>query len=201
MECIKDTVITLVTELEDHEDETSKPSSEPQSLANLGKKVAAKEEGAWLELEQSDQKRRLKAIGKSGVRCVAGRTPLDEAPAAMLAQLLRKEGLAAEVAIRDAVSRRGIDLFEQAARESVATICICYIDANGSTSALRFLVRRLRRRLPDVHLIIAVWPNDHPELSDIRLKQSVGEAEYVSSLRLAFTAAQSPSKASAATTS
>jgi AI-2E family transporter len=181
MERIKDTVITLVAELEEHEDETSKPSGDPQIEANESGGAGAQEPCA--EQRQGNQK--LGARGKSGDHCIAGRTLLDEAPAAMLAQLLRKQGVAAEVAVQEAVSRRGIDLFEQAARDSVATICICYVDAGGSTSALRFLVRRLRRRLPDTQLVIAVWPQDHPLLSDKRLKQNVGKGEYVSSLRLA----------------
>ena len=67
----------------------------------------------------------------------------------------------------------------------MAIICVCYVDLTGSTSAMRFLVRRLRQRLPDAQLLIAVWPKEHPLLSDKRLKQNLGEAEYVSSLRLA----------------
>ena len=118
--------------------------------------------------------------GQTRIRCIPGRTPLDEVPAAMLAQLLRKEDFAAEVAVRDTVSRKGIDRFE---RDSVATICVCYLDASGSTSAMRFLARRLRQRLPDAQLLIAVWPKDHPILSDKRLPQVMGEPGCVSSLR------------------
>jgi hypothetical protein len=160
-------VIALITELEDYKDETIDAKTSTQDEA---KELPA--------LEKRDDAQQ--GQGKALVCCIAGRTPLDEPPAAMLAQLLRKEGFAAEIAVQDTVSRRGIDRFE---RNRVATICVCYVDSSGSTSAMRFLVRRLRQRLPDAHLLIAVWPKDHPLLSDNRLKQNVGEAEYVSSLR------------------
>jgi predicted PurR-regulated permease PerM len=171
MERIKDTVIALITELEEYIDETID--------ANTSTQDEAKELPA-IEKRDDVQTRPTEGQCEALVCCIAGRTPLDEPPAAMLAQLLRKEGFAAEIAVQDTVSRRGIERFE---RNRVATICVCYVDSSGSTSAMRFLVRRLRQRLPDAHLLIAVWPKDHPLLSDNRLKQNVGEAEYVSSLR------------------
>jgi hypothetical protein len=117
---------------------------------------------------------------KAQLRCIAARTPLDEASATMLAQLLRSQGLAAEVVSKETVSRTGIGRFES---DCVAVICICFVDASGSTSALRFLVRRLRQRSPSAHLLIVAWPKDHPLLSDKRLKQNLGDAGYASSLR------------------
>jgi predicted PurR-regulated permease PerM len=180
MERVRDTVMALIKELEDHEDESSK--------AAIGAERSADEPAAARDTvkEPPSAGQRLEAVklppageGKARVRCIAARTPLDEAPAAMLAQLLRKQGLDAEVVVQDSVSRTGIDRFEQ---DSVAIICVCYIASSGSTSAMRFLVRRLRQRLRDALLLIAVWPKDHPLLSDERLKQNLGEAEYVSSL-------------------
>ena len=173
MERIKDTVIALITELEDYQDKTVDAEISPQDEA---KELPA------LERLDDAQTRPADGQGKALVRCIAGRTALDEPPAAMLAQLLRKEGFAAEVAVQDTVSRKGIDRFE---RDKVATICVCYVDLSGSTSAMRFLIRRLRQRLPNTQLLIAVWPKDHPMLSDKRLKQSLGEVEYELSLRAA----------------
>ena len=173
MERIKDTVIALITELEDYQGKTVDAEISPQDEA---KELPA------LERLDDAQTRPADGQGKALVRCIAGRTALDEPPAAMLAQLLRKEGFAAEVAVQDTVSRKGIDRFE---RDKVATICVCYVDSSGSTSAMRFLIRRLRQRLPNTQLLIAVWPKDHPMLSDKRLKQSLGEVEYESSLRAA----------------
>lgn len=117
---------------------------------------------------------------KAQLRCIAARTPLDEASATMLAQLLRSQDLAAEAISKETVPRTGIGRFES---DCVVVICICFIDASGSTSALRFLVRRLRQRLPSARFLIVAWPKDHPLLSDKRLKENLADAGYVSSLR------------------
>ena len=180
MERIKDTVIALITELEDHEDSGSEPAIDAETPANEDSQDVAKEAPA-AERRYVAQKP-PEGQSKARVRCIPGRTSLDEVPAAMLAQLLRKEGSAAEVAVQDTVSRKGIERFE---RDSVAIICVCYVDSSGSSSAIRFLVRRLRQRLPDAQLLIAVWPKDHPILFDRRLKPNMGEAKYVPSLRAA----------------
>jgi hypothetical protein len=61
MERIKDTVITLVAELEEHEDETSKPSGDPQMEAN---ESASTRKYLTRPLLPSDQTR----LGASGMR-------------------------------------------------------------------------------------------------------------------------------------
>jgi predicted PurR-regulated permease PerM len=178
MEGIRDTVVALVTELEDHKDDTSKPTvaaDKPAREAAVAQDAAKEPPSAGTRIESAPG-----AESKARIRCIAARTPLDEAPAAMLAQLLRKQGAAAEVAAQDTVSRTGIGRFE---RDNVTIICLCYVDWSGSTSAIRFLMRRLRQRLPETQLLIAVWPKEHPLLSEKRLKHNLGEAEYVSSLR------------------
>jgi predicted PurR-regulated permease PerM len=173
MEGIKDTVIALVAEMEDHKDESSKAPDSTQEPG--GDKVAVRESTKQSELTLSREER-----VQSHIHCIAARTPLDEVPAAMLAQLLRQQGLPAEVAQQGTVSRNGINRFE---RSDVAIVCLCYVDTTGSASAIRFLVRRLRQRLTGSRFLINVWPSEHPILSDKRLRQSLGEAEYTSSLR------------------
>src|SRR5262249_6431262 len=178
MERIKETATALIAELEDHEDHVDeKPATD------TGRDPAAPAEALENSRtsEQDPESPKLSsAESKVQLRCIAARTPLDEVSATMLAQLLRKQGLAAEVSSKDTVSRTGIDRFES---DSVTAICICFVDVSGSTSALRFLVRRLRQRLPNTHLLIVVWPKEHPLLSDKQSMQNLGDAEYASSLR------------------
>jgi hypothetical protein len=178
MESIKETVTALVGELEDYVDEkpgtnTGEPAESPAAPAEAtGQSRAISQDSEAPTLPRAESTAQL--------RCIAARTPLDEVSATMLAQLLRKQGLAAEVSSKDTVSRTGIDRFES---DSVTAICICFVDVSGSTSALRFLVRRLRQRLPNTHLLIVVWPKEHPLLSDKQSMQNLGDAEYASSLR------------------
>ncbi len=95
--------------------------------------------------------------GRDPVLCVGGRGPLDEGVAAMLAQLLRKHRVGARIAGFEAVSRESIRTLDL---DGVALVCVSYLDPSGTTSALRFLVRRLRQRLPGIPIVVGLWGNE-----------------------------------------
>jgi predicted PurR-regulated permease PerM len=123
--------------------------------------------------------------GPAPVLCIAGRGPLDEAAASMLAQLLQKHGLGARVVAHGAASRANIPLLE---REGVAMACISYLELAGSTSHLRYLLRRLRRHLPGVKMLVGLWPAESDILLDDRLRAAIGADYYVASLHEAVEA-------------
>ena len=100
----------------------------------------------------------------------------------MLTQILSKHRLKAEVIKHQAVSRSQIDQLHCA---DAAVICICYIDAGDSTSQLRYLIRRLRQRVPTAEVLIAIWPSDHPVRVQKERQDSLGGDYYVSSVRAA----------------
>ena len=87
------------------------------------------------------------------VMCVAGRGSLDEAAAAMLGQLLEKQGIAARVVPSDAVATENIFRLDVT---DVDMVCLSYLEPGGFTNA-RYLVRRLRRRLPNAQIIVGFW--------------------------------------------
>jgi predicted PurR-regulated permease PerM len=113
------------------------------------------------------------------IRCVAGRTGLDFAVATILAQLLVRKGCRAEVIANPAVSRVNIGSFSQ---EDVSLVGVCYIDFSGAIAPIRFLLRRLRQRLPEAQLFIAIWPRDHALARDRDL-QSALDVTCVTSLQ------------------
>jgi hypothetical protein len=119
------------------------------------------------------------------VLCVAGRGPLDEAASIILAQLLQKHGLGARVVPHEAVSRRAVVHLQA---EGVAMVCISYLEIRGNPSHLRYLLRRMRQQLPEVRLLVGLWPADDAILSDTELRSLVGADEYVTSLREAVNA-------------
>jgi hypothetical protein len=119
----------------------------------------------------------------SPILCVAGRGPLDEAASAMLAQLLEKHGVGTSRVPHEAVSRAQIAGLEG---QDVALVCISYLDINGSPAHLRFLVRRIRERLPGVAVLIGFWAADDPFLHSQTARREVGADHYVSSLREAL---------------
>lgn len=119
------------------------------------------------------------------VLCIAGRGPLDEAASSMLAQLLAKHGLGARVVAYDAVSRSHLERLDL---RGVAMICLSYLDIGGNPAHLRYLLRRLRARLPSAPLLVGLWPAQDPILRDRDLRQAVGADYYVTTLREAIEA-------------
>jgi predicted PurR-regulated permease PerM len=87
------------------------------------------------------------------VLCVAGRGSLDEASAAMLAQLLEMHGIGARVVPREEVSARHLDQLDVT---GVQLACLCYLEP-GTFANARYLVRRLRRRLPKAKIMAGFW--------------------------------------------
>jgi hypothetical protein len=122
---------------------------------------------------------------KAPVLCIAGRGPLDEAAASMLSQLLHKSGLKARVLQHEAASRMHLGSLDG---EGVAMVCLCYLEIGGLPSHLRYLLRRLRQRLPAARLLVGLWPAEQAILTDDRLRAAVGAEVYTSSLREAVEA-------------
>ena len=85
--------------------------------------------------------------------CVAGRGSLDEAAAAMLAQLLEKHGIGARVVPPEAVSVANVVRLDVT---GVQMVCLSYLEP-GSFANARYLVRRLRRRLPQAKIFVGLW--------------------------------------------
>jgi hypothetical protein len=90
---------------------------------------------------------------EKGVLCVAGRGSLDEAAAAMLAQLLEKHGIGARVIPSEAVSVANLFRLDVT---GVQMACLSYLEP-GSFNNARYLVRRLRRRLPQAKIVDGFW--------------------------------------------
>ncbi len=98
----------------------------------------------------------------------------------MLAQLLAKHGLGAEIAEASRVTRGPASMVDPT---GFAMVCVAYLEINGSPSHLRYLLRRLRARFPGVPLLVGIWPAEDPIRVDQRLRAVVGADYYASSLR------------------
>jgi predicted PurR-regulated permease PerM len=119
--------------------------------------------------------------GAAPVMCIAGRGLLDEAVATMLAQLLDKQGIPSRVTPHFTTTRAAIGKMDMG---EVAMVCISCLDLSGSSvSHLRYLLRRLRWRLPpDVPILVGLWPDEAEVLHDERLRAAVGADYYATSL-------------------
>jgi predicted PurR-regulated permease PerM len=113
------------------------------------------------------------------VACVAGRGCLDEVVAAMLEQLLTRDGFRTERVPHHAVSRAeigGLDL------TGVSAVAIAHLELNGSPPHLRYLVDRVRHQAPAATLVVGMWPAGDAMLSDDAARKSVGADRYTGSL-------------------
>lgn len=137
---IKEAVEWVIDDLSDHRDASVQALDKEQTQVDLQPSIFTPEELApnWR--------------GKA-VLCVAGRGSLDEAAAAMLAQLLERRGLGARVVPFEAVSVANVSQLDVT---DVQMACLSYLEP-GSFANPRYLVQRLRRRLPRAKIVDGFW--------------------------------------------
>ncbi len=95
--------------------------------------------------------------GENAVLCVANRTPLDEAAAFLLAQLLGKCGISAKVL---GPGEAKLGSLRRDYVSGIQLICLSALDADERSAHARFLIRRLSRSAPDALLIAGLWKLD-----------------------------------------
>jgi predicted PurR-regulated permease PerM len=143
---IKEAIDGLIDDLSDHDDASLDRGAD-------GEEIAATPPLPMTQVELGRAWRGSAAI------CVAGRGSLDEAAAAMLAQLLEKHGIGVRVVPSRAVSATNILHFDAA---NAQFACLSYLEPGGFSSA-RYLARRLRRKLPGVKILLGLWTVDRAE--------------------------------------
>ncbi|MDR7003302.1 AI-2E family transporter [Paraburkholderia strydomiana] len=114
------------------------------------------------------------------VLCIPGRGPLDPLAATILLQLLGKHGFAARALPHEAASRASI---EQMDADDVGIVCIVYLRIDGVPSHLRYMVRRIRARLPNASIIVGLWAREDLEKWSVDLQNAMGAECYVTSLQ------------------
>jgi hypothetical protein len=188
LERVREAVTDLIESLQDHDD------VEP-SVAAPSNSVGAR----MMRLSPAEQKLPRDPITPlptpestpedwrqdGSVLCVAGRGPLDDISASLLAQLLRKHGFGARVVPHQAVTRREIGTLDAT---GARMICVCSVELQGTPSNLRFLLQRLKLRAPGAPMLVGVWQDEDPALRDEDLRKALGAQYLVSSLREAVVA-------------
>jgi predicted PurR-regulated permease PerM len=152
---MRDAICGLVEDLDEYDDATPDPAraddgaaAPPQSEQTIPRTPPVNR-AAPPEQDLPESWR-----GPGAVLCLGGRGPLDDAAAAMLAQLLKKHGLGAHMETHEAVARTSINSLDVS---GAGAICISYMEETGSPAHLRFLLRRLRQRAPHALLVVALW--------------------------------------------
>lgn len=166
---IKEAVNWVIDDLSGHETIAAEPIVEGETAAASPVRVFAADDlpPSWREMP---------------VLCVGGRSALDEAAAAMLVQLLKGRGLGARVVSPDEVSIENLSQVEMA---GVQAICLSYLEP-GSLAHPRYLVRRLRRRLPHAIIIDGFWALTPQEVEERNTLSITGADLIATSLREAM---------------
>ena len=122
------------------------------------------------------------ALNRAGhhVLCIAGRGPLDQLATNVFLQLLGKHALDGRSLPHEAVSRTAIDTLDTS---SVTIVCLFYLRIEGIPSHLRYLVKRMRQRLPHAAIIVGLWPQGQPETWSEDLQEAIGADCYATSMR------------------
>jgi hypothetical protein len=114
------------------------------------------------------------------VLCIGGRTSLDEAAAAMLAGVLKKRGLAAKALPPETISAGHIaSLGETEAK----LIVLSYLGIGNTPAVIRYVVRRLRRILPEgTPILVCFWAGAQAPASLKALLDTAEADAYATSL-------------------
>ncbi len=144
MEQVYEAATALVSNLEEiaqEEEEEETEGEGPTSVAGAN--------------EKNQEEELPDGTGKT-VFCIGGRGPLDDASAAMLAQVLQVQGAKVATARHsDVASRRKKDLVPKDAD----AIVICFLNEE-STKHAGILGRRLKRMHPTIRVGVVIW-SDH----------------------------------------
>ena len=157
---IRAAVDEVLDDLSDHEDAVPQPEKSltevvlPKGVRPGAKQPAVK---VFAPLAPSFAPEDLPPSWQgSPVLCIASRTDLDAAAASMLAQLLRKHGIGANVIPWEAVSIGNLPLLDPTGVQMLFLSCL---DPRLSTH-VRFLARRLRRKFPKTTIVVGFWTHD-----------------------------------------
>jgi predicted PurR-regulated permease PerM len=136
---VRDTMAEIVDDLADHEDAVPEPKQGEPAVPTITVLSQENLRPAW----------RVDVP----VLCIASRSPLDEAAATMLAQLLAKHGLAATVQPFADVALKTVKVDAPDA----PLVCLSYFGAVGNPAHVRFLIRRLKRLMPKAKFLAGYW--------------------------------------------
>jgi predicted PurR-regulated permease PerM len=160
---------------------TKKPATERESqngLATLAAVEAAEEEEDLPVLQAHELTSGWET--DEPILCIGGRSALDEAAAAILAEVLKKHGMGAKTLGPEAISAAHI---ASLAGTKARLVCLSYLNLGLSPAHVRYLVRRLRRILPESTAILVCYWSGENETPAAKQLVEVAEADaYATSL-------------------
>jgi predicted PurR-regulated permease PerM len=180
--CIARTMDNVLEDLAE-QPETEPPEPTAGAVADETEDGPAKSEEAPIPLALQPDELAPGWDGEAPVLCVAGTNGLDEAAAAVLAQLLRRRGIGARV-----VSWKEGQLLPVERKELRAArlICLSLLDPSA-TNAARYLAKRVRRQTADAIILVGLW-SARPERANGGAAKAIGADRIATSFKQALAA-------------
>jgi predicted PurR-regulated permease PerM len=146
---IRDAVFEIVDDLSAHKGEAAPPQTAIDGAEERGPlaQIALAEES----LSRNQDEIPINWRNGKPVLCVPGVGLLDEAFAAIVAQIIERQGIAVHTETRDALSVARIFTLDTT---DVELLCVCYL-TTVSPAQVRYSIRRLRRKVPDKFILVA----------------------------------------------
>lgn len=184
---IRDTADIVIDSLADHDVVPRKAAAVADEMAEGAEAPTADETEEAEDNREIDAPTRMPLTedwkAANAVLCVASRTALDETAALALARLLEKFGIGATVVDPQALKHgdlSGDDL------GGVRLVCVSALDVRDRSAHARFLVRRLKRSLPDALILGGFWKLDPESSSDATIIESIPVDATATTLREAL---------------
>jgi predicted PurR-regulated permease PerM len=155
---IRDVIAELLDDLEAHEDKAEiliEASDEATIPAEEKIDDASKTTKTYVPDQWRLEKR---------VLCIPGRDLLGEAFALIVAQLVSKEGIGVRAEQSDALSMSRIFSLDT---EDVGLVCLCFV-GSATSAQIRYAARRLRRKMPDAFMLVALIGDTDVSNQDVR---------------------------------
>ena len=187
---IRDTADIVINSLAD---QNALPTRKTQAAKAAEESIEGDEPPTADELEEAEDNREIDEPTQialsddwkvpNAVLCVASRTALDETAALALARLLEKFGIGATVVDPQTLKHGNLSGDELAA---VRLVCVSALDVRERSAHARFLVRRLKRSLPDALVLGGFWKLDPESSSDTAIIKSIPVDATATTLREAL---------------
>jgi hypothetical protein len=191
IEKIRDAARELVDDLADYEDRAPEEGLTQDVEAAAAVEAADQTAASDLPILSKEELAPEWKV-ESPVLCTAGRTGLDEAAATMLGQLLGKHGIVARIEGVDAVSISNILRLDSA---GIVMVCLSCLDTT-SAAHIRYVIRRLRRRMPQASILLACWTAENAQSLQEAVKADAVATTLREAVRLCVEAARLPARSS-----
>ena len=147
---IKETVAEVLEDLSSHQDITPEKAVSAEAVSKLpGLTEAETEPNVEATNELPGEWREERVV------CFPGIGQLDEAVALVVADVLRKRGFGVRAEQAGSLSASRIFTLDT---KDVSAICVCFIES-ASAAQIGYVVRRLRRKVPEAFILIALLGN------------------------------------------